>query len=231
MSSHIRPGFRFAITFAVAACALAGGSAALAQQPGPTRAQLETATYPVALAPGGNATLTGGRFEAPAAPGSASKVTVSLHAAASGVIGGQPGAAVVLASSGGGSGTFFELYAVDAAAKTIARASLGDRIVLNALSVDASGHIIVAMVGHRAGDPLCCPTAPQTREYALQGGALVLVATTPAPAPPPRPAATGTAGVEDARAFSALVEAIVLGAVLATSVAARALIRRSASSR
>ncbi|MFA7248244.1 MAG: hypothetical protein WC273_01265 [Dehalococcoidia bacterium] len=207
-------------------------SPAMAQQPTPTRAQLEAATYPADLAPGGSATLVAGRFEAPAAPGSASKITVSLQAVANGAIAGQPGAAVVLASSGGGSGTFFELYAMDSSAKPIAHTSLGDRIVLNAISIDSAGQIMVSMVAHAPGDPQCCPTAAQVRAYALLGGALTLVATTPSastptptppPATPPRPAATGSGGIgaREGGVGGTVLAFLALGAVLAASVRAR----------
>ncbi|RLT41142.1 MAG: hypothetical protein DWI58_09305 [Chloroflexi bacterium] len=39
---------------------------------GPTRAQLESATYPVPAIPGGTATLVGGKFEVAAAPAASS---------------------------------------------------------------------------------------------------------------------------------------------------------------
>ena len=188
MARHPRLLTTNGLAAVIAALLLLMPAAVQAQQPSPARAQLEAATYAVDVAPGGTATLVGGRFEAPAAPGSASKVTVSLHAAANGAIGGQPGAAVILASSGGGSGTFFDLYAVDAAAKTIARVSLGNRIVLNALTFGPNGRIVVAMVAHAPADPLCCPTSQQTRQYELRDGALVLAVTAvatgrPGPAP------------------------------------------------
>ena len=210
----------------VAAFLILMPSAARAQQPPPTRAQLEAATYAADVAPGGSATLVGGRFEAPAAPGSASKVTVSLQAAANGPIGGQPGAAVILASSGGGSGTFFDLYAVDASAKTIARAALGDRIVLNALTFGPNGRIVVAMVAHAPADPACCPTSVQTREYEIRDGALMLLTTaTPGP-PPPRPATTGTGGGTATRALGGHVPWAALATVLALSLGLRAATRR-----
>ena len=215
---------RFVLVSALAIALALAPTVVLAQQPVPTRAQLEAATYPVDVAPGGTATLIGGRFEAPAAPGSASKITASLQASANGMIGGQPAAAVVLASSGGGSGTFFDLYVVDAMVKTIARAALGDRIVLKALSVKATGRIVVSMVAHAPGEPQCCPTAAQTREYALQNGALTLVATTPTTGPaatPPRPATTGSGGLDATHDVTASGATILLGAVLTICLGAR----------
>ena len=109
---------------------------------------------------------------------------VSLQASANGVIAGQSGAAVVLTSNGGENGTFFDLYAVDAGVKTIARTALGDRIIASALTFGPNGRIVVTMVAHAPGDPLCCPTAAQTREYELRDGALVLAVTATAPPGP-----------------------------------------------
>jgi hypothetical protein len=206
-------------------------SSARAQQPAsPTRAQIEAATYPVPVAPGGTATLVGGKFEVAAAPGSASKVTATLVNSANGVIGGQPGAAVVLATSGGGSGTFFELYVVDVTAKTVARVSLGDRIRLDGLSVSAAGQVAVAMGVQAPGDPLCCATGQQTRFYELQktpAGTfdLVLVRTAtavvdPARPAPPRPATTGTGGIDAVDGVSTPFAALVLVSVLLASAAA-----------
>ncbi len=206
-------------------------STALGQQPGPTRAQIESATYPVPVAPGGTATLIGGKFEVAAAPGSASKITATLVSSANGVIGGQPGAAVVLATSGGGSGTFFELYVLDVTAQTIARVSLGVRIRLDGLSISTAGQIAVAMGVPASGAPLCCATGQQTRFYDLQktpAGSfdLVLVRTAtavvdpPRPVQPPRPATTGTGGIEAPRGVGAPFAFLVLASVLVGSAAA-----------
>jgi hypothetical protein len=214
-----------------AVCASLPSSARAQASTAPTRAQLEAATYPVPVAPGGTATLVGGKFEVAAAPGSASKITATLLQSANGAIGGQPGAAVVLATSGGGSGTFYELYAVDATATTIARVSLGDRIRLDGLSISAAGQVAVAMGVQAPGDPLCCATGQQTRFYELQetpAGTfdLVLVRTATAvvdpirPAPP-RPATTGTGGPLASEDHRFAYAGLVLGAVLVGSAAAR----------
>src|SRR3954468_16961047 len=69
---------------------------------------LLNATYTTSVTPRG-AALRDGAFEAPAAPGSASKITVRLaDIAAFGDLDGNlaPDVAVVLSTSGGGSGTF-----------------------------------------------------------------------------------------------------------------------------
>lgn len=202
-------------------------STALGQQPGPTRAQIEAATYPVPVASGGTATLIGGRFEVAAAPASASKITATLVSSANGVIGGQPGAAVVLATSGGGSGTFLELYVLDASAKVTGRASLGDRVAVREVSVGPNGNVLVQLMAHSSADPQCCPTIPQRRDYELRGSELVLVSTAtaavdpPRPTQPPRPATTGTGGVDVPRGVGAPFAFLVLASVLVGSAAAR----------
>lgn len=221
MAFH-RP-LRFLLTLGCALLALAPASA-LAQQPAaPSRAQFESATYPVEIAPGGSATLAGGKFEAPAAPGSASKVTVTLVQSASGTIAGQPGGAVILAASGGGSGTFYELYVTDAAAKTIAHVALGDRVQVTSVEIDARGRVLVQGTFKRETDPGCCPSLIQRRAYEVRGTALVLVeAVSPAidPPAPPRPAATGM-GVGRPDGIGGGYGLLVLLSVLAAAAAAR----------
>lgn len=226
MTIHLLP--RLSTRLLAAACAgllALAPAAVLAQQPSaPARAQLEAATYPVELAPGGTATLVGGKFEAPAAPGSASKVTVNLVQSATGTIAGQPGAAVVLASSGGGSGTFYELYVTDAATKTIAHVALGDRVQIASVQVDAAGRVLVQGTFKRETDPACCPSLIQRRAYELRGTALVLAeAISPAidPPAPPKPAATGM-GVGASDGLGRGYGVLVLVSVLVASAAARA---------
>lgn len=84
-------------------------------------------------------------------------------------------AAVVLATSGGGSGLFMSLEAVINDGGTphhVATAFLGDRVELKSISIE-SGVITVDMVTHGPDDPMCCPTLEVTQEYELQGDQLV----------------------------------------------------------
>ncbi len=81
-------------------------------------------------------------------------------------------AAVVLFTSGGGSGTFKYLVAVldrDGEPVQAARAYLGDRVPVRSLAI-TGGRIVAETVTHRAGDGLCCPTLEITRDFALRGG-------------------------------------------------------------
>src|SRR5438045_9245293 len=96
---------------------------------------LLNATYATSVTPRGVA-LHDGMFEVEAAPGSASKITVRLaDIAAFGDLDGNlaPDAAVVLVSSGGGSGTFVEIAPVrneHAMAHPVTTVLLGDRILV-----------------------------------------------------------------------------------------------------
>lgn len=84
-------------------------------------------------------------------------------------------AAVVLLVDGGGSATFYELAAVlDQGGEPVHAASLtlGDRIDLESLEI-IDGDIIVRYRGHGPEDPLCCPTQPRVRAFALSEDGLV----------------------------------------------------------
>lgn len=84
-------------------------------------------------------------------------------------------AAVVVFTSGGGSGTFIHLIAVlhrDGAPVQAARAFLGDRVQVESLTV-SHGEIVATMLAHRRSDGLCCPTLNITRVFGLRGDRLV----------------------------------------------------------
>jgi len=83
--------------------------------------------------------------------------------------------AVVLVSSGGGSGSFKEIVAVlnhGGVPAHVASADLGDRVKVEAIAVE-SGTIRVQLIVHDEDDPMCCPTKRVTWEYRLQEGKLV----------------------------------------------------------
>ena len=107
-----------------------------------------------------------------AAPGSASEIVIALTEHISmGELDGQPAAAVILYSSGGGSGTFYELHVMvdrDEQPYDIAWTQLGDRVQINTLAVEGD-EIVVDMVTHGPDDPMCCPTQQVVQTYALQG--------------------------------------------------------------
>ncbi|MXY79489.1 MAG: hypothetical protein F4Y94_07355, partial [Chloroflexi bacterium] len=132
----------------------------------------------------GVAPLSDGVYTEPI-PDSAAHVGVEFRRAAFGRLGGRDAAAVVLATSGGGSGTFYELHVVtrDAAgaAQSIARHMIGDRIRLQGLAFDHDT-IRVDFTGHGADDGLCCPTRNITHVFGLSNGALQVVRAAEAPA-------------------------------------------------
>jgi hypothetical protein len=91
---------------------------------------------------------------------------------------GSPDAAVVLAWSGGGSGTFFELFAVLNEAgglRPLEGLQLGDRIDLKQIAVQ-EGRIRVGFVGAGPDDAACCPSKRFDKAYAIEAGKLVEVA-------------------------------------------------------
>ncbi len=83
---------------------------------------------------------------------------------------------MILYSSGGGSGTFYELHAMvvrNGQPHDAAWTPLGDRVQINSLAIQ-NGEILVDMVTHGPEDPMCCPTQQVVQTYALQGDELVL---------------------------------------------------------
>jgi hypothetical protein len=140
---------------------------------------LLNATYATSVTPRG-AALHDGTFEAEAAPGSASKITVRLaDIAAFGDLDGNltADAAVVLVTSGGGSGTFVELAAVrneDGAAHPVATVLLGDRILVREVRIEDQ-RILVRLRARGATDPFSLRTREISRHYTLDGNSLVLL--------------------------------------------------------
>lgn len=144
---------------------------------------LANAEYKTEWTPEGVVQLENGEYRAPAAPGSASEIVISMteHVAtgaltdqASGTT--EPGAAVILTSSGGGSGTFYELHAMVIRNGQITDAAwtqLGDRVQINSVAIE-NGQIVVDMVTAGPDDPQCCPSQQVVQTYALQGEELVL---------------------------------------------------------
>ncbi|HEY6958938.1 MAG TPA: serine hydrolase [Candidatus Limnocylindria bacterium] len=139
---------------------------------------LRNATYPASLNARG-VQLRDGIFDQPAAPGSASRIIVRLaDLAAFGNLDAddQIDAAVILVSSGGGTGTFVDVAAVlnDAGtARPVANALLGDRVLVREVGIE-NGTIVVRLRVRGATDPFTLRTTEITRRYALDAGRLVL---------------------------------------------------------
>ena len=159
-----------AVALMLAACGAAKPSDAL------TTEALQNAEYQTEWTPEGTVRLEDGEYRAPAAPGSASEIVITLteHVAV-GELGGETAAAVILTSSGGGSGTFAELHVMverDGQPHDIAWTLLGDRVQINSLSIN-NDEILVDVVTHGPDDPMCCPTQQVVQTYTLQGEELI----------------------------------------------------------
>ena len=93
---------------------------------------------------------------------------------------GSPDAAVVLSWNGGGSGTFYELFAVlneAAGLRPLDGLQLGDRIDLKQIAVQ-EGRIRIGFIGAGPDDAACCPSQRFDKAFAIEAGKLVEV---PAP--------------------------------------------------
>jgi hypothetical protein len=143
-----------------------------------TLTQLQNATYqgiynqPVQL--------SGGKYEgAPFVEGGASRPTVTLldRFYALGDLNGDavPDAAVLLAESSGGSGTFVYLAAVlnqDGQPVNVATQLMGDRPDVQSIAID-QGEILINMLVAGPDSPLCCPDLPVSPRFRLEGDELV----------------------------------------------------------
>ncbi len=139
-----------------------------------TPEMLENLTYPSEWTANGTAPLTDGAYEEAAAPGSATKTQIQLsETMAFGDLDadGVQDAAAILITDPGGSGTFYDLVAVidrNGNAFPVASVSLGDRIKINALTIE-DGKIVVDMLTRGPDEPMAAdPTQPVTRSYGIR---------------------------------------------------------------
>jgi len=140
---------------------------------------LKNAEYHSEWPADGVAKLADGKYEEEIVPGAASKIVIvvypDMHAFGDLNGDGVEDAAIVLATSGGGSGTFISLEAVlndKGKPKHVASAMLGDRAQVKSVVIE-SGEITVDMVTHGPDDPMCCPTQEATQKYKLEGDTVV----------------------------------------------------------
>jgi len=87
-------------------------------------------------------------------------------------------AILIIDSYGGGSGHFYELaVVVNNHGKMIhlTSADLGDRVVINSISINEEREIILSMVTHGPNDALCCPTLKKIVRYKLYENKLLEV--------------------------------------------------------
>jgi hypothetical protein len=123
----------------------------------------------------GMAVLKKGRYIEPAAPGSASEVVITLSdKRAKGIVDGRDTVVAVLVSSGGGSGTFYDLVLIIKGPdgwKHRDTAFLGDRVKVHAVTL-AGREVAVDLTEQGPDDPMCCPTHRRTKRYRVQDGLL-----------------------------------------------------------
>lgn len=170
-----------AILFASASAPAAGDLAGA-----PTLAELRNATYSGLPDLPGPVTLRDGRWEGePYEKGGASRPSVTLAGGlrAVGEIDGRVLAAVILAQSSGGSGSFSHLALVErknGGLENVATAPLGDRVQIRSATI-AGNQVQVGVVRAAPDDPACCPGEVADLSWKLEGGKLVPLAATEKP--------------------------------------------------
>ena len=140
---------------------------------------LRSMTFMSTWFPSGKVTLSDGEYREPAAPGSASETVVKLSdKRAFGLIDRRDTGAVVLVTSAGGTGTFYDLaLLIKEPGGWVNRdvAFLGDRVKVHSLEVK-DNHFVITMTTHGPGDAMCCPTLEVEKFFAVEGNRLVPVA-------------------------------------------------------
>jgi len=135
-------------------------------------------TYRSPQFPSGAVTLSHGEYRGPAAPGSASETVVKMTGTAVfGRIDGRQVGAVVLVTSSGGTGSFYELALLCRGAagwENTDTSLLGDRVKVHAVAIE-NDQIIVDMTTHEPTDPLCCPTREVKKRFSVRDDHLVPV--------------------------------------------------------
>jgi heat shock protein HslJ len=132
-------------------------------------------TYRLRSVPSGMVTLSEGKYQAPAAPDSTSKILVTLTDRVFGTIREKEVGAAVLAVSLGGTGSFHELALLSRGAKgweSTDSLLLGDRIKVRSMMIE-NDHIVLAMTVHGPNDTQCCPTLEVTQRLTVKDGLLV----------------------------------------------------------
>ena len=140
---------------------------------------LESMTFLSSWFPSGRVTLSHGEYREPAAPGSASETVVTLSdKRVFGLIQGKETGAVVLVTSTGGTGTFYDLALLSKEAEGWVNTDtlfLGDRVKVHSVEVE-NNEIVIAMTTHGLDDAMCCPTIEVKKRFAVQGNRLVISA-------------------------------------------------------
>jgi heat shock protein HslJ len=140
---------------------------------------LGSMTFLSTWVPSGKVILSNGEYREPAAPGSASEIVVRLtDKRVFGLVDAKPMGAVVLTTSTGGTGTFYDLALL---IKERGRwvntsvAPLGDRVKVHSLEMK-NDSFVIEMTTHGSSDAMCCPTLDVRKRFAVHENRLVVVA-------------------------------------------------------
>lgn len=169
---------------------------------------LKNLTYPSEYTVSGFAPLRDGRYDQRAALNDPLKPALVTFVASST---GPEYAAVILATNTGGSGVFDTIHLVRAQ-NGVALAGpglfMGDRERDVRLLMDDEGTFVVTATVQGPGEPLCCGTKREVREYRPDGNRLrlVLVDGKPPVVAPPR---TGNLGTTEAATSTLLLASLV----------------------
>jgi len=140
---------------------------------------LRSMTFLSTWFPSGKVTLSHGEYREPAAPGSASETVVKLSdKRAFGLINRKDTGAVVLVTTTGGTGIFYDLALLTKETEGWVNrdvAFLGDRVKVHSLGIK-DNYFVIAMATHGPGDAMCCPTLEVEKLFTVQGNRLVPVA-------------------------------------------------------
>lgn len=169
---------KFSTTHFYTACIIAlSVISACSPPPTLTLDALKNAEYQTEFSASKKVTLTNGVYQEEIAPGSASKLTITmLEQSAFGDLNGDgaPDAAIFLATNSGGSGVFVDLAAVvndQGKPRHAASVALGDRVQIKSVTI-STGEIVLDLLRPGPNDPLCCPTQRVTQKWKLQDGIL-----------------------------------------------------------
>jgi hypothetical protein len=147
-------------------------------KPGLTLANLRSFTYDLgesASVDGGQVPLAGGQWKDPADGGSSFSL-LPIHALGDLDGDGVPDAIGIIVEATPGTGSFSYMFALLARDGGVVQAGppewLGDRSVIERVTIDRKGIVTVRYRTHKDGDRECCPTLRIDDRYRVENGVL-----------------------------------------------------------